>query len=459
MNEIDTIIALATPSGRGSISVLRISGPRTIYVAQEILGKKILKPRFAEYCSFLDCDGRLLDQGIALFFPSPYSFTGEDVLELQGHGSPIIIDLLIKRILSISGIRMARPGEFSERAFLNNKIDLLQAEAIADMIEADSIQSARAALLSFQGNFSININNLINRLEDLRSYVEWIIDFSESEIDLSYDTKIEETLNNLLYEISSIQIEANQSNLLRKGMKFVIVGKPNSGKSSLLNALVGNEAAIVTNIAGTTRDILHESIYLDGIPIHIIDTAGIRKTKNKIEHIGIKKTLLELNKADHLLYIIDNKILTYQAEKIQKIWSYSFSIPFPTKIPMTVIYNKSDLYNRHIEFHKKENMSFITLSSKTKDGIHILLEYLRTLSKEHTSTSNRFLARQRHLDILKNALNHLTHGKKLLHSNNWELFAEELKLAQCALNAITGKNSSSEDDLLAKIFSSFCVGK
>ncbi|MDE3946097.1 tRNA uridine-5-carboxymethylaminomethyl(34) synthesis GTPase MnmE, partial [Glaesserella parasuis] len=296
----ETIAAQATPIGRGGIGILRVSGPIATEVAQAVLGK-CPKPRIADYLPFKDEDGTVLDQGIALFFKAPHSFTGEDVLELQGHGGQVILDLLLNRILKVKGVRIARAGEFSEQAFLNNKLDLAQAEAIADLIDATSEQAARSALKSLQGEFSNKINELVDSVIYLRTYVEAAIDFPDEEIDFLADGKIEAKLNEIIAQLANVRQEAKQGTILREGMKVVIAGKPNAGKSSLLNALAGREAAIVTDIAGTTRDVLREHIHIDGMPLHIIDTAGLREASDEVEKIGIKRAWDEIEQADHVL--------------------------------------------------------------------------------------------------------------------------------------------------------------
>nr|MBP8173637.1 tRNA uridine-5-carboxymethylaminomethyl(34) synthesis GTPase MnmE [Aeromonadaceae bacterium] len=304
MYQNDTIVAQATAPGRGGVGILRVSGPDCEAVAMAVLGK-VPRLRYAEYLPFLDEQGQVLDQGIALLFKGPNSFTGEDVLELQGHGGPVVLDMLLRRILLLPGIRTARPGEFSERAFLNDKLDLAQAEAIADLIEATSEQAARSALHSLQGDFSRRINELVEALIRLRIYVEAAIDFPEEEIDFLSDGKVAGDLYAVIERLAQVQQEARQGALLREGMKVVIAGRPNAGKSSLLNALAGRESAIVTEIAGTTRDVLREHIHIDGMPLHIIDTAGLRHTEDAVEKIGIERAWAEIAQADRVLFLVD----------------------------------------------------------------------------------------------------------------------------------------------------------
>lgn len=313
----DTIVAQATAPGRGGVGIIRVSGPKANQVALEVTGKT-LKPRYAEYLPFKSEDGTVLDQGIALYFPNPHSFTGEDVLELQGHGGPVVMDMLIKRILGIDGIRAARPGEFSERAFLNDKLDLAQAEAIADLIDASSEEAAKSALQSLQGAFSGRINTLVESLIHLRIYVEAAIDFPEEEIDFLADGKVAGDLQAIIDNLDAVRKEANQGAIMREGMKVVIAGRPNAGKSSLLNALSGKESAIVTDIAGTTRDVLREHIHIDGMPLHIIDTAGLRDASDEVEKIGIERAWDEIAQADRVLFMVDGT--TTDATDPKDIW-------------------------------------------------------------------------------------------------------------------------------------------
>ncbi|AEI74680.1 tRNA modification GTPase MnmE [Candidatus Moranella endobia PCVAL] len=458
MKNNDTIAAIATPRGHGGIGIIRISGPLVTKVAYVILGK-IPKKRQAEYLPFRNKDGLILDQGIALFFSSPDSFTGEDILELQGHGGPVILDLLLQQIISLSGLRIARPGEFLERAFLNNKLDLIQAEAIADLIDASSIQAARAAINSLQGIFSERINELVELLTNLRVDIESTIDFSEEKIDLFSKIKIESRINNLITRIDSIQNNANYGCLLREGMKVVIAGKPNAGKSSLLNALVGNDVAIVTPIAGTTRDVLREHIYfLDGMPLHITDTAGLGHSFDEVEKIGIERARFEIEKADHVLLIIDST--TTPTPIIDQYIYWSIIDCLPTNIPITIIRNKADITGEKICISEIKGYPIITISAKINLGVDFLLTYLHKIIGFTSSTEGIFLARRRHLDALETAAKYLGQCKLKLtnyYANEIELLAEDLRLAQQALSEITGEFSS--DNLIKKIFSTFCIGK
>ncbi|EQA11516.1 tRNA uridine-5-carboxymethylaminomethyl(34) synthesis GTPase MnmE [Glaesserella parasuis] len=450
----ETIVAQATPIGRGGIGILRVSGPLATEVAQAVLGK-CPKPRIADYLPFKDEDGTVLDQGIALFFKAPHSFTGEDVLELQGHGGQVILDLLLNRILKVKGVRIARAGEFSEQAFLNNKLDLAQAEAIADLIDATSEQAARSALKSLQGEFSNKINELVDSVIYLRTYVEAAIDFPDEEIDFLVDGKIEAKLNEIIAQLANVRQEAKQGTILREGMKVVIAGKPNAGKSSLLNALAGREAAIVTDIAGTTRDVLREHIHIDGMPLHIIDTAGLREASDEVEKIGIKRAWDEIEQADHVLLMIDSN--ESQADSFQQEWA-TFLAKLPKNIPVTVIRNKVDLTGEAESLVQADNFTVIRLSAQTKVGVDLLREHLKKSMGYQSSTEGGFIARRRHLVALETAAEHLERGHiQLTQFYAGELLAEELRMVQNALSEITGQFTS--DDLLGNIFSSFCIGK
>lgn len=450
----DTIVAQATPPGRGGVGILRISGPKAQEVAKAVLGI-LPKPRYAHYLPFLAADGTTLDEGIALFFPNPNSFTGEDVLELQGHGGPVILDLLLKRILEISGVRIARPGEFSERAFLNDKLDLAQAEAIADLIDASSEQAAKSALSSLQGVFSKKINELVESLIHLRIFTEAAIDFPEEEIDFLSDGKIEAELDQVIQRLNEVRHEAKQGSLLREGMKVVIAGRPNAGKSSLLNALAGREAAIVTDIAGTTRDVLREHIHIDGMPLHIIDTAGLREASDEVERIGIERAWQEIDQADRVLFMVDST--TTNEANPEKLWP-EFIERLPKNMPVTVIRNKADLTGEPLGYSEQNGYCLIQLSARTGEGITLLRDHLKQVMGFTSSTEGGFLARRRHLQALEKAAEHLNNGKyQLTTFHAGELLAEELRLAQESLSEITGEFTS--NDLLGRIFSSFCIGK
>lgn len=449
----ETIVAQATAIGRGGIGILRVSGPLAPKVAEEVLGK-CPRPRFADYLPFKEEDGTILDQGIALYFKAPFSFTGEDVLELQGHGGQVVLDLLLKRILKIDGVRLARPGEFSEQAFLNDKMDLTQAEAIADLIDATSEQAARSALKSLQGEFSKQINALVDNVIYLRTYVEASIDFVDEEIDFLADGKIENKLREIIQQLQSVQQEAKQGSILREGMKVVIAGRPNAGKSSLLNALAGREAAIVTDIAGTTRDVLHEHIHLDGMPLHIIDTAGLRESSDVVERMGIERAWKEIEQADNILLMLDSTDPEQTVDKVRQ----EFLPQLPHHIPVTLIRNKADISGETVALEENEAMKIIHLSAQTGEGVDLLRQHLKETMGYQSSTEGGFLARRRHLEALNEAAQHLDAGLiQLVDFQAGELLAEELRLTQNALSEITGKFTS--DDLLGNIFSSFCIGK
>ncbi|WP_459177451.1 tRNA uridine-5-carboxymethylaminomethyl(34) synthesis GTPase MnmE [Ewingella americana] len=454
MSTSETIVAQATPPGRGGVGILRVSGRAASQIAQEILGK-LPKPRYADYLPFRDADGSTLDQGIALWFPGPNSFTGEDVLELQGHGGPVILDLLLKRIISLDGVRIARPGEFSERAFLNDKLDLAQAEAIADLIDASSERAARSAVNSLQGVFSRRIHHLVEALTHLRIFVEAAIDFPDEEIDFLSDGKIEAQLNTVIDDLDAVRAEARQGSLLREGMKVVIAGRPNAGKSSLLNALAGRETAIVTDIAGTTRDVLREHIHLDGMPLHIIDTAGLREASDEVERIGIERAWNEIEQADLVLFMVDGT--TTSATEPAQIWP-EFMARLPATLPLVVVRNKADITGESLSMEKVNTHSLIRLSARTGDGIDLLRDHLKQVMGFNHNMEGGFLARRRHLQALELAAEHLIQGKdQLIGARAGELLAEELRMAQLALSEITGEFTS--DDLLGRIFSSFCIGK
>ena len=450
----DTIVAQATAPGRGGVGIIRVSGSQAAFVAKQVTGMD-LKPRYAQYLPFKDADGTELDQGIALYFPNPHSFTGEDVLELQGHGGPVVMDMLIKRILAIPGLRPARPGEFSERAFLNDKLDLTQAEAIADLIDASSEQAAKSALQSLQGQFSKRINTLVESLIHLRIYVEAAIDFPEEEIDFLADGKVSADLQAIIDNLADVRQEANQGAIMREGMKVVIAGRPNAGKSSLLNALSGKDSAIVTDIAGTTRDVLREHIHIDGMPLHIIDTAGLREASDEVEKIGIERAWEEIKQADRVLFMVDGT--TTEATDPKDIWP-DFVDRLPDHMGMTVIRNKVDQTGEALGVCQTSQPTLIRLSAKTGQGIEALRTHLKQCMGFTGNQEGGFMARRRHLDALERAAEHLAIGQQQLEGYMaGEILAEELRIAQQHLNEITGEFSS--DDLLGRIFSSFCIGK
>ena len=450
----ETIVAQATAPGRGGIGILRISGPQASEVAQAVLGK-CPKPRIADYLPFKDADGTALDQGIALYFKAPHSFTGEDVLELQGHGGQVVLDLLLKRILHIDGVRLARPGEFSEQAFLNDKLDLAQAEAIADLIDATSEQAARSALKSLQGEFSNKINALVDSVIYLRTYVEAAIDFPDEEIDFLADGKIETNLRQIIEQLEDVRREAKQGSILREGMKVVIAGRPNAGKSSLLNALAGREAAIVTDIAGTTRDVLREHIHIDGMPLHIIDTAGLRDATDEVERIGISRAWNEIEQADRIILMLDSS--EPESRDLSKARA-EFLAKLPTDIPLTIVRNKIDLSGEREGVSEEGGYQVIRLSAQNHSGVQLLREHLKQAMGFQTGIEGGFLARRRHLEALEKAAEHLQIGlQQLTEFHAGELLAEELRLVQGNLSEITGQFTS--DDLLGNIFSSFCIGK
>ncbi|EKE83359.1 tRNA uridine-5-carboxymethylaminomethyl(34) synthesis GTPase MnmE [Idiomarina xiamenensis] len=450
----DSIVAQATPPGRGGVGIVRVSGDAARQVAEALLGH-CPKPRYAEYLPFRDSQGQLLDEGIALFFPGPNSFTGEDVLELQGHGGPVLIDMIIKAALAIPSVRLAKPGEFSERAFMNDKLDLTQAEAIADLIDTTSEQAARAALQSLKGEFSYKIDQLVDAVIQLRMYVEAAIDFPDEEIDFLSDGKVASDLDAIIDQLHEIDLQARQGTLMRDGMRVVIAGRPNAGKSSLLNALAGRESAIVTAIAGTTRDVLREHIQIEGMPLHIIDTAGLRDSPDEVEQIGIARAWDEIRQADRVLMVVDSH--DTRATHPHDIWP-EFVERLPDDIPITVIRNKADLSEEPVVMDSVSGVPVLHLSAKTGRGIDLLREHLKHCVGYQGTTEGGFMARRRHLDALARARQHLLQGQEQLTLNlAGELLAEELRLTQQHLNEITGEFTS--DDLLGKIFGSFCIGK
>jgi len=444
----DTIAAVATPPGRGGVGIIRVSGPHVPSLARQLLGS-LPQPRLAELHSFRDVTGSVIDEGLCLYFPAPHSFTGEHVLELHGHGGPVILDLLLARILAL-GARQARPGEFSERAFLNDKLDLAQAEAIADLIDSSTEQAARAAIRSLQGEFSTRVHALVDDLIRLRIYVEAAIDFPEEEIDFLSDGEVQRQLTGIVQRLHDVQAQAYQGSLLREGMALVLAGQPNAGKSSLLNALAGKDAAIVTPIPGTTRDVLREHIQIDGMPLHIIDTAGLRESADPIEQEGVRRAWSEIEQADRVLLVIDDQVGFTESDR-------DILDRLPHQLPHTIIYNKIDLTGRTAGAVERESGYEIALSAQTSTGVQQLRAHLKAVMGYRESSATGFSARRRHLDALQRAAARLDDAQRRLDNGDGDLLAEELRLAQQSLSEITGEFSS--DDLLGEIFSSFCIGK
>jgi tRNA modification GTPase len=446
---MDTIVAIATAPGRGGVGIVRLSGSKSTEIARAFCGM-LPPPRYAKFSHFKDHDGEIIDSGVVIYFPNPASFTGEDVIELQGHGSPIVLDRLCQRAMSL-GARMARPGEFSERAFLNNKMDLAQAEAVADLIDSSTEQAARSAMRSLQGVFSDRVNTLLTQLTELRMYVEASIDFSDEEIDFLAEAAVADQLLALLKTVDSITSSAQQGRLLREGMSVVLAGQPNAGKSSLHNQLAGHDAAIVTEVAGTTRDILREQIHLGGLPLRISDTAGLHDSTDIVEQEGIRRTQNEIAQADHILLVIDDR--QGMTDKDDQICS-----ELPQQIPLTIVHNKIDKSGKKSAIEIGNNTPQIYLSAKTGEGMELLEKHLCDSVGYHPQDEGIFIARRRHIDALKRTHTAIQAGYNCLTGMGaGELLAEELRQAQHALGEITG--TFSNEDLLDKIFSSFCIGK
>ncbi len=472
MNFPDTIAAIATAPGRGAIGIIRVSGPNVPKLAEALLGSP-LKPRMATLSRFLAADGTVLDEGLVLFFPAPVSFTGEHVLELQGHGGAVVLDLLMQRLFEL-GCRAAQPGEFSERAYLNGKIDIAQAEAVADLIDAGSGAAARAAIRSMRGEFSARIAQLQQRLTDLRKLVEACIDFPEEDIDFAAQSKFEERLADILSAFDAIQAAARQGSLLREGLNVVIAGKPNAGKSSLLNRLAGDEIAIVSHLPGTTRDVLRQSLLLDGLTVNLIDTAGLRATTDDIEAEGVRRARGEIHTADLVLYLVDAATdlgrgdVSAETRGVQTPGAAARDVEtpdaltrgeeWPAGVPVAVILNKIDLLDTPARIDTAATPVQIHLSAKTGAGIELLRSHLKSAAGYQSGESGALSARRRHLDALLRARQCVERGaESFAGARALELFAEDLRLAQCSLGEITGEFGS--DDLLGEIFRSFCIGK
>jgi tRNA modification GTPase len=444
----DTIVAIATPAGRGAVGIVRLSGTDTPRIAAALLG--VLPPaRVASLRVFRDADGSALDTGLAIYFPAPASFTGEPVLEVQGHGGAFVLDRVVQRVLAL-GARMARPGEFSERAFLNGKMDLAQAEAVADLIDAGSAAAARAAVRSMQGEFSAHIHRLQNELTALRTHVEAAIDFPDEEIDWLPAGAFHEHLARILAGFDAILTAARQGALLREGLNVVIAGRPNVGKSSLLNRLVGDDVAIVTTLPGTTRDVLRHRIHLDGLPVNLSDTAGLRAAADRVEEEGVRRAMTEMQRADRVLYVQD-------AGQAEQALPAEFEA-LPPAVPVTWVFNKIDLVGAPPHVEERDGTVRLYLSARTGAGLPLLHAHLKSSVGFQDGESGVFSARRRHLDALHRAQEAVQRAAEALRSARaFELFAEDLRLAQRSLSEVTGEFGS--EDLLGAIFGSFCIGK
>ncbi|MFP1681868.1 tRNA uridine-5-carboxymethylaminomethyl(34) synthesis GTPase MnmE [Alloalcanivorax sp. C16-1] len=452
----DTIVAVATAPGRGGVGVVRLSGPDARRIAGALIGDRELTPRTAHFARFRDADGQLIDEGLVLWFPGPGSFTGEDVVELQGHGGPVILDTLVAACVH-HGARPALAGEFSQRAFLNDKMDLTQAEAIADLIDAGTRESARAALGSLQGAFSREVNTLVEQLIQLRIFVEAAIDFPEEEIDFLSEGGVADDLTDLIAQADAVLASARQGRLIREGLTLVIAGKPNAGKSSLMNVLAGHEAAIVTEVAGTTRDVLREAIQLDGLPLNLIDTAGLRESPDRVEQEGIRRAYDEIRKADRLLVVVDSQEPDVDLTDLASLLPRSQQELDDLDLPVTRVLNKADLSGLEPGARPAPADTF-ALSAATGEGLEALRDHLKTVAGYQGTGQSRFSARRRHITALEQALAALAKGRDQLHQHAaGELLAEDLRAAQQALEEITGAFTA--DDLLGRIFSSFCIGK
>lgn len=443
----DTIVAIATPPGRGGVGIIRLSGSQAYSIALKISNLSSLIPRETNYRAFYQQNNELIDQGILIYFKAPHSFTGEDVIEFQAHGAPVVLDILLHECVLL-GARLAKPGEFSERAFLNNKIDLTQAEAIADLIHASSQTAARMAVRSLQGDFSKKINQLSTGLIHLRLFVEAAIDFPEEEIDFLSDGKVAAMLTALREELDSLRANAKQGALMREGLSVVIAGRPNAGKSTLINLLSGRDVAIVTDVPGTTRDVMREHILLDDIPLHIIDTAGLRESDDIVEKEGIKRAWFEVARADCILLVIDAS-----CDSDPNVLDEAIQANLSKDVPVIRVFNKIDA----LGVSAKSESGAIYLSAKSGEGLILLKDKIKQVVG-FQPTEGQFLARRRHIQALDTAQALLLAGhQQLSTARAGELLAEDLRLAHDALCEITGEFTS--DDLLGEIFSSFCIGK
>jgi tRNA modification GTPase len=469
VSEPDTIAAIASPVGRGAVGIIRVSGADVPRIATSLLGE-LPAPRLARLARFQGAGGDSLDTGLALYFPAPASFTGEHVLELQGHGGVVVLDLVMRRLLEL-GCRPARAGEFSERAFLNGKMDIAQAEAVADLIDAGSSAAARAAVRSLQGEFSARIDTLQGEITELRAYVEVALDFPDEEVEFLTDAALSGRLERIFADFDSLAAAARMGALLREGLTVVIAGRPNAGKSSLLNALAGDDVAIVTALPGTTRDLLHQELELDGLPLHLIDTAGLRQTDDIVEAEGVRRARAEIDKADRVLYLVDASSAEWNTTDVDAgrldASLAAGNIPaqlasdlaaLPANVPVTLVFNKIDLTPMPARLDDRTNPVRLYISAKTGAGLPLLREHLKTCAGYTDDGAGALAARRRHLDALQRARLSVAAAAEVLRSTQaFELFAEELRLAQRALGAITGEFTS--DDLLGEIFGNFCIGK
>ena len=445
INKVETICAIASAIGQSGIGIVRVSGPLAKSTSKKIL-QADLKPRYAYYGAFYD-QNNVIDKGVAIFFPGPNSYTGEDVVEFQGHGGTSVLRKILEITMS-SGVRLAEPGEFSKRAFLNGKMDLIQAEAIQDLIQSNSEESALSAVRSLTGEFSIKINQVLSELISLRVFIEATIDFSDEEIDFIESHEVSNKLHTLKESLLDIQQTATQGAILRDGIHVAIAGKPNAGKSSLLNMLTKESSAIVTDIAGTTRDVLKETIHIDGMPIHIIDTAGLHDSDDVVEQEGIRRAHNEINNADIILLVFDSR------DSKANLSILPDSVKNKPKI---LVRNKIDLAGNKSSVKKVGNITEISISAKNGDGIDTLRESLSEFAGLNSGIEGVFVARKRHLDAIEETLEFINSASSQLNSGSSELVAEDLRQAGLQLSQITGEFSS--DDLLGKIFSSFCIGK
>jgi len=451
MPATDLIAAIATPAGRGGIGVIRVSGADVSPIIEGMLGGRAPRPRTATLVRFLGSRGEALDEGMALLFPAPASYTGETVLELHGHGGPAVLALLLKRCLEL-GARIAEPGEFTKRAFLNDKMDLAQAEAVADLIDAATTTAARAAARSLSGEFSREVQGIVDALVELRMITEATLDFPDEDIEFVRAADARGKVSALRERLAAIILRARQGRLLREGLNIVIIGAPNVGKSSLLNRLVGDDVAIVTPIAGTTRDAIRSSIEIRGIPLHVTDTAGLRHAADEVEKIGIERTWSAIDRADLALVIAD-------AREHEAFGAEAFTAKLPPTLPRITVRNKIDLSGEPPKSTTADGRTSVWLSAKTGAGIELLQDAILDLAGAHEEMDDTFLARERHLQALARALGHLDQAGAHLEAASppLELFAEELREAQNALSSIAGKFTA--DDLLGEIFSRFCIGK